>query len=360
MLNMYVGKNLVKVDETNLLGMDINVLKSIPYGVASKYAEYISALEVCVEDCLDIPTDIKDEASYLVALAELESIIKEEESDMENNNVVVEEAVNTTNNTNNKEEKVMRTVKENMSVAVEEMMGKFSEAKENIKVNAGETKEEYFDKVDDSLNTMKSALGSVLDTLDGVLGFTVLKHSILDIIEAGTQGKSSKKDLFKMAKRCRELIEEEIENLEFWGDEKSFKKAIQLKALTEGVRGKSIFEAFVSGCIWIGKKVARKLRTWFHVDDEKSVIGSICRSISGFVGILRAGAKIVWNTTKFAVSFLVAGVIKVATAVISVFKTLFDKAKAFIIEKLNNNEYDDDDFDEDDYDFDQMVEDANK
>ena len=89
MLNMYVGKNLVKIDESNLLDMDINVLKGIPYSVASKYAEYISAIEVCVEDCLDIPTDIKDEASYLVALAELGSIIKEE-SDMENNNVVVE------------------------------------------------------------------------------------------------------------------------------------------------------------------------------------------------------------------------------------------------------------------------------
>lgn len=333
MLNMYVGKNLVKVDESNLLDMDIAVLKNIPYGVASKYAEYISAIEVCIEDCLDIPTDIKDEASYLEALVKLESIIKEESSVMENNNVVAEKVTVETNNTNNKEEKVMKTVKENMVGAVEEMMGKFVDAKENIKVNAGETKEEYFDKVDDSLNAMKGALGSVLDTLDSVLGYSVLKNSILDIMKSGTEGNTSKKGLFKMAKRCRELIEEEIENLEFWGDEESFKKAVQLKALTEGVRGKSIFEAFVSGCIWIGKKVTRKLRTWFHVDDEKSVIGSICRSISGFVGILRAGAKIVWNTAKFAVSFLVAGVIKVADFIYRAIKTLVVKIKAFAVEK---------------------------
>lgn len=117
MLNMYVGKNLVKIDESNLLNMDINVLKGIPYSVASKYAEYISAIEVCVEDCLDISTDIKDEASYLKALVELETIIKEE-SDMVENNVVEEVTVENTNN--NKEEKVMRTVKENMSAAVEE------------------------------------------------------------------------------------------------------------------------------------------------------------------------------------------------------------------------------------------------
>lgn len=349
MLNMYVGKNLVKIDESNLLDMDINVLKGIPYSVASKYAEYISAIEVCVEDCLDIPTDIKDEASYLVALAELESIIKEE-SDMENNNVVVEKVTVETNNTNNKEEKVMETVKENMVGAVEEMMGKFAEAKENIKVNAGETKEEYFDKVDDSLNVMKGALGNVLGTLDGVLGYTVLKNSIIDMMEAGSDGKTSGKSLFKMARRCRELIEEEIENLEFWGDEESLKKAVQLKALTEGARGKSIFEAFVSGCIWIAKKVTRKLRAWFHVDDEKSVMGSICKSIAGFAGILRAGIKLVWNTAKFAVSFVVAGVIKVADFVFRTIRTLVSNIKTFVVDKYNKltNKDIEDDF-EDDY-----------
>lgn len=356
MLNMYVGKNLVKIDESNLLDMDINALKGIPYSVASKYAEYISAIEVCVEDCLDIPTDIKDEASYLVALAELESIIKEE-SDMENNNVVVEKVTVETNNTNNKEEKVMGTVKENMVGAVEEMMGKFAEAKENIKVNAGETKEEYFDKVDDSLNVMKGALGNVLGTLDGVLGYTVLKNSIIDMMEAGSDGKTSGKSLFKMAIRCRELIEEEIENLEFWGDEESLKKAVQLKALTEGARGKSIFEAFVSGCIWIAKKVTRKLRAWFHVDDEKSVMGSICRSIAGFAGILRTGIKLVWNTAKFAVSFLVAGVIKVADFIYRAIKTLVVKIKEFAVEKyeqLTNKDIEDD-FEDDYFDDEELM-----
>lgn len=344
MLNMYVGKEIVKVDESNLLNMDINVLKGIPYNVASKYAEYISAIEVCVEDCLDIPTDIHDEVTYIEALVELETIMvsDKEEEVMVENNVVVEGVV--VENVENKEEKVMRSVKENMVGAVEEMMGKFTEAKENIKVGAGETKEEYFDKVDDSLNVMKGALGNILNTLDGVLGYTVLKNSILDIMEAG-----SGKNLFKMAKRCRELIEEEIENLEFWGDEESLKKATQLKALTEGARGKSVFEAFASGCIWVAKKVARKLRKWFHVDDEKSVIGSICRSISGFAGILRAGVKLVWNTTKFAVSFVVAGVIKVADFVFRTIKTLVSNIKAFAVDKYNKltNKDVEEDFEED-------------
>ena len=326
MLNMYVGKNIVKVDETDLLGMDINVLKGIPYDVASKYAEYISAIEVCVEDCLDIPTDIKDEASYLKALSELESIIKEEERVM------------------------MGTVKESMVNAVEEMMGKCKEAKDNIKINAGETKEEYFNKVDDSLNVVKGAFGDVLGKIDSLLGFTELKDDILEIIEAGCNENTSKKDLFKMARKCREIIEDTIEDIEMFGDPD---KAATLKELLGSVKDESIFKMFFSTMIWIGKKVARKLRIWFHVDDEKSVIGSICRSISGFVGILRAGAKIVWNTTKFAVSFLVAGVIKVADFIYRAIKTLVVKIKEFVVDKYNkftNKDIEDDfeDYIEDD------------
>lgn len=354
MLNMYVGKQLLKIDESNLLSMDINTLKSIPYDVAKKYTEYISALEVCIEDILDIPTDISDNISYTEALIKLESIIKEEESDMTNNNIVVEEAVNTTNNTNNKEEKVMRTVKENMSAAVEEMMGKCKEAKDNIKVNAGETKEEYFDKVDDSLNVVKGAFAGVLDKIDSLLGYSVLKDDILEIIEAGCNEKTSKKDLFRMSAKCREVIEKKIAKVELLGDPE---KAATLKELVGNIKEESIFTMFFSTMVWIGKKVARKLRAWFHVDDEKSVIGSICRSISGFVGILRAGAKIVWNTAKFAVSFLVAGVIKVADFIYRAIKTLVVKIKEFAVEKyeqLTNKDIEDD-FEDDYFDDEELM-----
>lgn len=354
MLNMYVGKQLLKIDESNLLSMDINTLKSIPYDVAKKYTEYISALEVCIEDILDIPTDISDNISYTEALIKLESIIKEEESDMTNNNIVVEEAVNTTNNTNNKEEKVMRTVKENMSAAVEEMMGKCKEAKDNIKVNAGETKEEYFDKVDDSLNVVKGAFGDVLGKIDSLLGYSVLKDDILEIIEAGCNEKTSKKDLFRMSAKCREVIEKKIAKVELLGDPE---KAATLKELVGNIKEESIFTMFFSTMVWIGKKVARKLRAWFHVDDEKSVIGSICRSISGFVGILRAGAKIVWNTAKFAVSFLVAGVIKVADFIYRAIKTLVVKIKEFAVEKyeqLTNKDIEDD-FEDDYFDDEELM-----
>ena len=355
MLNMYVGKQLVKVDETNLLGMDINTLKSIPYDVAKKYAEYISALEVCIEDILDIPTDISDNTSYTDALVKLENIIKEEEAMVVENGVVVEEVTVETTNTN-KEEKVMRTVKENMSAAVEEMVGKFTEAKENIKVGAGETKEEYFNKVDDSLNVVKGAFAGVLGKIDSLLGYSVLKDDILEIIEAGCNEKTSKKDLFRMSAKCREIIEKKIAKVELLGDPE---KAATLKELIGNIEEESIFIMFFSTMRWIAKKIARKLRKWFQVDEEKSIIGSICRSIGGFASILRAGTKVVWNTVKFAVSFVVAGVIKIADFIYRAAMIVIGKIKEFVVakyEKLTQADFEDD-LEEDDLDDDFFADD---
>ena len=352
MLTMYVGKQIIKVNEINLLGMDIAVLKSIPYSIAAKYKDYISALEICVEDCLNIPTDIKDEAGYLVALEKLETIIKEEKDMVENNEIVNEVVVE---NTNNEEELIMKTAKEKMNIAVADMMNKFAEAKESIKVGAGMTKDEYFDRVDNSLNVVKGAFGDILGKIDSLLGFTELKDDILEIIECGCNENTSKKDLFKMARKCREIIEDTIEDIEIFGDPD---KAATLKELIGSVKDESIFTMFFSTIIWVTKKVARKLRIWFNVDDEKSVMGSICKSVSGFVGILRAGAKIVWNTSKFVVSFLVAGAIKIADFVFRAITTLVSKIKAFAMEKYekftHKDEEDDlEDFDDDFFDNDE-------
>lgn len=340
---MYVGKEVVKMDLDNLLSVDIETLDKITYDVAKKYGDFLAAIEIAVEDCSGVVIDIQDETSYKLAIADLINIIIKENEE--------ENLMNKTNNA---------TVKGNVEMAVEEMMDKFAEAKESIKVNVGETAEEYIERVDDSVDVMKGALGNVLGVLDGVVGYSILKDSILDIMEAGTTGKSSKKDLFKMAKKCRELLEEEIANLEFWGDQESLGKAVQLKALVEADRDKSVFEAFVSGCVYIAKKVARKLRKWFKVDDEKSVIGAICRSISGLTKILRAGVKIVWNTAKFAVSFIVAGAVKLGDFIVRTFKSLFDKIKEWATTKFQKLSEEDamDNFDEENFFVDDVITEA--
>ena len=337
MVTMYVGKEIVKVDLDNLLGMDVEVLQSIPYSVAVKYTDFIAAIEVCIEDCLDVDREIHDESSYKLALSELAYIIEGDDETAAAETVAVEE-------NNKKEEIIMANVNENLVGAVGEMLSKFEEAKETVKVNAGETAEEYIERVDDSLNVVKGAFGSVLDIIDAGLGFSALKASILEVIEAGKSG-TSKHDLFRMSKKCRELTDKYIQKVTLLGNPDKAKK---LKDLLTGLKGESIFTKLFSTLYWIAKKVTRKLRQWFQVDEEKSVIGAICRSLSGFAGVLRAGVVLVWNTAKFAVSFLIAGVVAIADFIISAIKGLVEKLKGWITKKSEPLDEDDEFFEDDD------------
>ena len=256
-------------------------------------------------------------------------VVDREEKDMDDIKVTNV----TINKVNESEANVMEDNK--VKAAVDEMMYKFQAAKESIKVTVGETYEEFIDKTDDSVNTMKEAFGNTLGVLDSVLGYSVLKDSILEMMEASMANGSSSKNLLKMAKKCRELIESEIKNLEFWGDQDSLKKAMQLKALTEDDRNKSIFESFVAGVLYIGKKVARKIRQWFNVNEEKSIINSICKGIGTFAKVLRAGAVIVWNAVKFTASLVVSGVTILVDYLARTFKTVASKIKGWASDKFN-------------------------
>lgn len=342
-ITLYTGKNQsVKVDLDNLLNTSVEVLQSIPYGVASKYPEFISVIEVCIEDCLDVDREIHDELSYKLAISEIVAIINNDVEEMEESTMKTNTNATVNTTTNNKEEKTMvGTVKGNLEAATQEMMAKLEMAKENIKVQAGETAEEYVERVDDSLNVVKGAFGDVLSVLDTGLGYTALKNDILAVIEAGQTG-DSKHNLFSMARECREITDKYIKKVMLLGNPD---KAEKLKELFEGTKGESIFTKFFSTLYWMGKKVARKLRKWFQVDEEKSVIGAICRSLAGFAGVLRAGVKLIWNTAKFAVSFVAAGVIAIADIIVNAIKFVVNKIKDWANAKFQK--VDDDEFEED-------------
>ena len=350
MLTMYVGKNLVKVDESNLLDMDIALLKSIPYSVAYKYAEYISAIEVCVEDCLDIPTDIKDEASYLEALIRLESIIKEDET-MNTGNTKLNEAVNE----NEKEMIVMieNTAKEMNGEAtafgkVKEAVKKFKAAGRNTRKTlvheAGVDKEKYINDVDESFNVLKESFMNVITAIGNITGFSYLKQDIIAIIEASTDGQNSAKGFFEMARKCRELMDKEEKDILEYGNEKDIKRILTLKSLTENKRGKSIFEAFASLCIHIGNKLIEKFTSWRVEHQENKVFSAICNSVAKVANLIREGIKLVWRTAKFIASYAIAGAIKLADVAFRAIRTLYNKIK----DKINPNYIDDieDDFEE--------------
>ena len=287
-------------------------------------------------------------------------------------------AIITTQNSNNfinqnQEEINMKDVAKNL---VDEMATKVKDMAGQTKVVYDEEKNEIKSNLDDMLNSLTDTLAPALSYIDGVLGLTALRDELRDIIFDYTSNGRSVSSYIKIARKCRKAINEQIELLEIVDDEESFKKTVALRQLIgEDEDGtivtQSIFSSFAKGVVWLVKKAVGYIKGCpvFSTDPESNVFGAVGAKIANFIGSVFGVAKTIACTAgtvfKYVLSYTVAGVIKIATAVISVFKTIFDKAKAFIVGKFNNNEYSDidddlDDFDEDDYDFDQMVEDANK
>ena len=287
-------------------------------------------------------------------------------------------AIITTQNSNNfinqnQEEINMKDVAKNL---VDEMATKVKDMAGQTKVVYDEEKDEIKSNLDDMLNSLTDTLAPALSYIDGVLGLTALRDELRDIIFDYTSNGRSVSSYIKIARKCRKAINEQIELLEIVDDEESFKKTVALRQLIgEDEDGtivtQSIFSSFAKGVVWLVKKAVGYIKGCpaFSTDPEGNVFGAVGAKIANFIGTVFGVAKAIACTAgtvfKYVLSYTVAGVIKIATAVISVFKSIFDKAKAFIVGKFNNNEYSDidddlDDFDEDDYDFDQMVEDANK
>ena len=214
-------------------------------------------------------------------------------------------------------------IKTNLNLATQELFGKLEAAKKAVKVEAGQTYEQYVDKVDDSLNIVKGAFGQALDFIDKQLGFTVLKHNILGIIESGKNIENPKK-WSAMAKTCRDQVDAFIYKVETLGDPTKAKK---LKELIGTMEDEDIFTKFFTTIKYITEKVTEKLRKWFKIDDEKSVVGAIARSIVGFAGLLKAGLQIVWSAAGFVVSFIVAGAIQIANWIVNAVHDLCSKFK---------------------------------
>lgn len=271
----------------------------------------------------------------------------------------------------NQEEINMKDVAKNL---VDEMATKVKDMAGQAKVVYDEEKDEVKSNLDDKLNSLTDTLAPALGYIDGVLGFTALKDKLCNIIFDYTDNGRSVSSYIKMARKCREAINDQIELLEMVDDEESFKKTVALRQLIgEDEDGtivtQSIFSSFAKGVVWLVKKAVRYIKgcSVFSTDPEGNVFGAVGAKIADFIStvfnVAKAVVGVAGTVFKYVLSYTVAGVIKIATAVISVFNGIFDKARAFIVEKFSNNEYDDidDEVDEfEDYDFDQMVEDANK
>ena len=294
--------------------------------------------------------------------------------------------INTTNNaTNNNTTEEAINMKDVAKNLANDMATKVKGMAGQAKVVYDEEKDEIKSNFDDMLNSLTDTLAPAISYIDGVLGLTALRDELCDIIFDYTSNGRSVSSYIKIARKCRKAINEQIELLEIVDDEESFKKTVALRQLIgEDEDGtivtQSIFSSFAKGVVWLVKKAVGYIKGCpaFSTDPEGNIFGAVGAKIANFVGTVFGVAKAIACTAgtvfKYVLSYTVAGVVKIATAVISVFQTIFDKAKAFIIEKIekfrNNKDEDDydfnvdevfeDDYYEDDNYFDQMIEDANK
>lgn len=228
---------------------------------------------------------------------------------------------------NKKEEPSMKNgtneIKTNINLAVEEIYAKWEQAKNNVKVKAGQTAEAFVTETDEQTNKVKEGLDTVLEFADKQLGLSMLKHNIAEILQAGGDG-TTKKDLFKMADKCREQINKFINRIERYGSPET---ANTLKELFGLMRKEDLFTKFFSTLNWIANKVARKLRKILQIDEEKSIIGAICRSLAGFGAVIKAGVQIVWTAVKYTAAFITAGLIKLWDWVVHTFRKFAESHK---------------------------------
>lgn len=251
----------------------------------------------------------------------------------------------------NMEEDEMGNNTENL---INDVINDINDAMDSFDDNTGHgcKKEKTVEEADNCINKMNAALANVLNFIGDTLGFNQVRNSIAAIIEAGLDGKSTPTDIKNMAKKCEEKIKEEAEFLmEFAADDVTFGKAIQLKALAEGGRRKSVFESFACGILNIAEGMFGKLKEWFDgFNDKKGVLAAIFRGIAGFAGLLKKGLKIVVTGVTKVVSFIVAGVIIAVSAIVNVIKSFVSKLNNWnkIKEEDDETEEDalEDDFDE--------------
>ena len=253
---------------------------------------------------------------------------------------------------------------------------KIEEAKRNARVFGEEVTQDYIDRADASVNSLKDMIAGTTKYIGDVLGITGLYNKIVDIY-------TEKRSLIKIAKDVDKAIKRRISVLSKTNSEDNLRKVAALKQIVYGEDGsetevrQSIFMSAAKAIVWICKKVARKLRKWFGVEAEQNILGEVgakiasCfKSVSNVV--IRIG-KATGSLLLYVGSFIVAATVKVACFVISAIKSALTKLKewgSIALQKIKHEDEDDyffdDDIDVEDYeifedtDFDQMVEDANK
>lgn len=234
---------------------------------------------------------------------------------------------------NKKETSIMKNTDNIIKNVVNAATDTIAHATANVRVRAGEDVESFKDKADASITTIKDATHGVLDVLDHLTGASSLKQDIQHILYKNSE-RGSKRGFFDAAAECRRLVYEHIEVIMSYDpDEDDLREVAALRYIIgedeEGnpIEGhRSIFSAFANGIVWICKKVARKFRSWFGVDEEKNIFGSVGASLASIFGM---AAGIIGSVLKVALHTVIFVGSYVLTAVIKAISFIWDKLKGF-------------------------------
>lgn len=238
-----------------------------------------------------------------------------------------------------KEEKEMETNKSNKFTAkINGFYTGVAGAVGSAAVRAGQDANDFKKSCDNAVTNIKNSLSGVLEELDYLLGYSDLKNQLYEIIYRNTEGTKSRRGFFDAALECRKAVNACIKDiLDYDPDEDELKQVIALRfMLGEDEEGnptgrRSIFAAFANGIVWICKKVARKLRSWFGTDAESNIFGSVGAGIASVFGVacgvLKEALKVAANFVVFIGSYVFSAVVNAIAWVVEKVSGWIEKAK---------------------------------
>ena len=237
---------------------------------------------------------------------------------------------------NAKEESVMN---EKEMSKLEELMKQVMEGLMNGKKFVGQTKAVVTEGLDDDVEQVKGGMVYVTNILADITGFAQLREDVLSVLEAGMD-KGTLKGLTDMSAEIRNIFTKRIEKLNKLGSEQSLKKAWVLS------KGLNILERGIVCLIWAAKTLAKKLKEWFGIDTDKFPVAlkAICNGVKAILGFAWTAGRIVVTVVGRVVSYVVAGIIKLAAWIVNSIRNLVAKIKEKLASLKNGNQDDDDDF----------------
>lgn len=229
---------------------------------------------------------------------------------------------------------------ENVKATIGNAIHNMKNAAKSARIHAGDDKDDFVNRCDSAINEIKDAMGPVLFVLDEALGCSALKEEICTIMYDTLGDAKSENGFFKMARKCRETIERKIKLISLVDPDDKLGKIAALRTfIEEDEEGNKLYETqtiwtvFAKTICTICRRVSRKLKDWFGVDAESNVFGSVGASIAQVFAIIgnvvKNAAKIVGTVLSYAVSYTVAGIIKISSLVITAIKFVVSKIKGW-------------------------------